>query len=74
MSLNPLVAVFMLLILGAIGYNALSSASAHTAAKWFAFLVGFCSVCFFPEAIIAKRLLSAAILGPESERGPQPLG
>ena len=67
MFIHPFVAFFTTLWLGIVGYGAFTDSSASAVVLWamFAFGVGLTCGCFFPEAIKAKRLLSATFLNSD---------
>jgi hypothetical protein len=65
MSVHPAVSIFMIFWLAIVGYVASRDTSGFPSAAWWMF--GFGCVLpilgFLPEAIMAKRLLLAAIRG-----------
>src|ERR1022692_748291 len=67
MSLHPLVALFMIFWLGAVGLGAffLRSASSAIPAGMFIFGIALTVGAFFPEAMKAKRLISDAVTNPQ---------
>lgn len=74
MYLHPFTALFMAFWLGRVGYGALRDASASSAGLWvmLAFGVALTTGAFFPEALKAKRMLSATLLN-RSEDPTKPL-
>jgi hypothetical protein len=67
MFLHPFTALFMLYWLGLVGYGAWSDTSSSAPILWGMFIFGIALTAggFFPEAVKAKRLLSAALLNAE---------
>jgi hypothetical protein len=59
MFIHPFSALFMTFWLGVVGYGALRDTSAFPAILWGMFLFGvtLILVCFFPEALKARRML-----------------
>jgi hypothetical protein len=64
MFIHPLVALFMAFWLGMVGYGALKDRSTPPVVLWGMFIFGLALTAggFFPEAIKARRLISATVL------------
>jgi hypothetical protein len=64
MFIHPLVALFVAFWLGMVGHGALTNRSASSVVAWgmVMFMVALVAGSFFPEAIKAKRLISATVL------------
>jgi hypothetical protein len=64
MFIHPFSALFMTFWLGALGYGALRDTSTSSIGLWGMFLFGvtLILVCFFPEALKARRMLRGAFL------------
>ena len=71
MFVHPLVVLFMAFWLGLVGYGGRADPSANSLVLWCMFIFGIVltTASFFPEALQAKRIISAAVLGPRPVLG-----
>lgn len=74
MFLHPLVCMFMLFGLGVLGMaiveDALERRASFPLIGFFLFGLGLLIVGFFPEAHLARRLITSAVLGEDSLKPP----